>query len=192
VELYDLMNFQLPVWLDTLGIKIIHPDTDETADTPYGLAKQMARESIVANSDTNTKIIKSSIMGFEKTTKYSFLEWFLNSEGSVSGFTNQYWNGNTTLEWSKWADKIIRNWDSYNVVTTLANPYCLSKYYILEKIKIIFNKNIEIIPVEAAVEKNNCLKGDFMTPILALQLKEMKNFGRRREPNKIQIISSSN
>jgi len=173
--LYDLINYQLPVWLDSLGIKIVHPDTDEPADTPYGLAKQMARESV----SNNTKIIKSSIIGFEKGTTFSFLDWFLNSEGQVNGFTNQFWNGNTTLEWAKWAEKIILNWYSYNQVTTLSNPHCLSKYDILLNIKKIFEKDIEIIPIESTLVKNNCMDGDFMTNNLILQIEEMKNFYKK-------------
>jgi dTDP-4-dehydrorhamnose reductase len=172
VELYNLINYELPMWLDSLGVRIIHPDTDEPSDTPYGLSKELARKSV---SD-NTKIIKSSIMGFEKEGYYSFLEWFLNSEGSVNGFVNQYWNGNTTLEWSKWSEKIIKNWNSYKHVTILENPQCLSKYEILKKIKQIFNKEIEIIPTESSIPKNNCMKGDYMTQNLVIQLKEMKNF----------------
>lgn len=171
-ELYDLINYQLPVWLDSINIKIIHPDTDESDDTIYGLSKRMARESI----SKNTKIIKTSIIGFEKNTKFSFLDWFLNSEGSVNGFTNQFWNGNTTLEWSKWAEKIILNWVYFKNVTTLSNPDCLSKYNILVYIKYIFNKDIKIIPIESSLGKDNCMIGDYVTDKLVDQIIEMKNF----------------
>lgn len=170
--LYELVNYQLPLWLDDLGIKIIHPDTDEPADTPYGLAKQMARESV----SKNTKVIKSSIIGFEKGTKFSFLDWFLNSEGTVNGFTNQFWNGNTTLEWSKWSEKIMLNWNDFKNVTTLSNPDCISKYEILLMIRNIFNKDINIIPIESSLSKNNCMNGDFETDRLETQIIEMKNF----------------
>ena len=33
-KLYHLINYELPIWLDGLGVKVIHPDTDESADTP--------------------------------------------------------------------------------------------------------------------------------------------------------------
>lgn len=174
-ELYDLINYQLPVWLDSLGVKIIHPDTDEPADTPYGLSKTNAREAI----GKNTKILKTSIIGFEKGTKFSFLDWFLNSEKQVNGFTNQFWNGNTTLTWAKWADKLILDWNIFKPVTVLANPDCLSKYEILLKIKEIFNKEIEIIPIEATITKNNCMKGDFTTNSLFDQIVEMKEFFKK-------------
>ena len=154
-ELYMTVNYLLPVWLDKLGVHIIHPDTDEPDDTPYGLSKRMARDHI----GTNTKIIRTSIMGFEKGTKFSLLEWFLNSEGTINGYTNQFWNGNTTLEWARWAEDIVENWDSYKKITTLANPDCKSKYDILMMLSGLFEKKIEIIPTEAPIPKNN-----FLTP----------------------------
>lgn len=172
-ELYMLTNYRLPVWLDSLGIKIIHPDTDESADTPYGLAKKMAKDEII----NNTKILKTSIMGFEKGSNFSFLEWFLTAEGKVNGYTNQFWNGNTTLEWTKWAERLILDWNNFERITILVNPECVSKYEILLKIKKIFNKDIEIIPTES-IAKYNCMNG-LTTPNIEDQLIEMKKFCNR-------------
>jgi dTDP-4-dehydrorhamnose reductase len=169
---YHLINYELPVWLDSLNIKIIHPDTDESDDTPYGLAKRMAREEAIKN----TKCIKTSIIGFEKGTSFSFLEWFLHSEGKVNGFTNQFWNGNTTLEWAKFSEKLILDWDFYDRVSVLANPECQSKYNILLIFKEIFKKDIEIIPVESVLGKNNCLIGYIICNDLTEQIIEMKEF----------------
>jgi dTDP-4-dehydrorhamnose reductase len=173
-ELYELVNNKLPIWLDNLNINIIHPDTDEPADTPYGIAKDNARKNI----GKNTKIIKTSIIGFEKSTNFSFLEWFLNSEGKVNGYTNQYWNGITTFEWAKYAEKMILNWDIFNNVTVLSNPECQSKYNILLLLKKIFNKDIEIISTESTISKNNCMNGE-LTKKLEDQLIEMKVFYER-------------
>ena len=171
-KLYNEINFKLPMWLDKQGIRVIHPDTDEPDTTPYGLSKRLARENMIHN----TRIIKSSIMGFEQETKCSFLEWFLNSDGSINGYTNQRWNGNTTLEWAKWAEKIIKNWEYYKNVTTIANPDCRSKYDILLTLKGLFQKDIEIIPTKAPEEKNNCLTGEYITNDLLNQLIEMRYF----------------
>jgi len=171
-KLYDIVNYQLPMWLDSLNIKIIHPDTDEDDSTTYGLFKKMAREGV----KNNTKILKTSIMGFENGTKFSLLEWFLNSEGEINGFTNQFWNGNTTLEWAKWSEKLIIRWNFYKNIITLENPECLSKYKILLTIKNIFNKDINIIPTRSNLSKNNCMVGDYKTKDLVLQIIEMKSF----------------
>jgi len=174
-ELYTKVNYLLPVWLDTLNIKIIHPDTDESDSTPYGLSKRLAREHI----GSNTKIIKTSIIGFEKKSKVSFLEWFLNSKGTINGYTNNYWNGNTTLEWSHWAEIIIDDWSDYNKITTIANPECKSKYEILMMLKGLFQKDINIIPVEGPIKKENCLKPDYYTNDLLNQLIEMRYFYKK-------------
>jgi len=173
---YYSINCELPIWLDSLGIKIIHPDTDENDETSYGSSKKIARDNI----HKNTKIIKTSIIGFEKNNKFSFLEWFLNSEGTINGYTNLYWNGNTTLEWSKWAEKIISNWLDFNYITTISNPDCLSKYDILLKMKNIFKKDIEIIPTKLKTTKNNCMIG-IITDNLFNQIQEMKNFYKKRD-----------
>lgn len=172
IDLYNKINFELPLWLDTIGVKVIHPDTDESGETPYGLSKQMARENV----HKNTKILKTSIIGLEEGTNFSLLEWFLNSKDKVNGFTNQYWNGITTLEWSKYAEKMIINWDNFKKVNILANPECLSKYEILIKIREIFEKNIEIIPIKSNIEKNNCLSADIITKNIFDQIVEMKLF----------------
>jgi len=174
---FDFVNYELPLWLDNLGIKTIYPDTDEPGDTPYGLSKAKAR----VDCNINTKMIKTSIIGFERNTKYSLLEWFLSqSDGSeINGYIDQLWNGNTTLEWVQWSDKIMNNWDSYNHITTIANPDCHNKYQLLLLFKYIFDKDIKIIPFESGIIKNNCLEPDYYTKEIASQLFEMKKFYKR-------------
>jgi len=169
---YDLINYELPVWLDSLGVKVIHPDTDEDDSTPYGLSKKKARKKIIFN----TKILKTSIIGMEKNTSYSFLEWFLNSTGEVNGYFNQYWNGITTLEWAKWAEKLMLSWGKFKNITILENPECVSKYELLLSLKRIFEKDIKINMIELDIEKNSCQKGGTVTKDLMLQLIEMKYF----------------
>lgn len=174
---YDKINYELPLWLDNLGIKVIHPDTDEPENTPYGISKGKAKRECIKN----TKIIKTSIIGFERGTKFSFLEWFLSQpEGStVNGYINQLWNGNTTLEWVKWADKIINNWENYKRITVIANRKCNSKYQLLLLFKTVFNRDINIKPFESETPKNNCLDPDYYTDEILKQLLDMLEFCKR-------------
>jgi len=176
-EEYDFINYELPLWLDNLGIKIIYPDTDELDDTPYGLSKAKARRYC----NINTKLIKTSIMGFERKSNYSLLEWFLNQpDGSeINGYIDQLWNGNTTLEWAQWADKIMNNWDSYRHITTIATPDCHNKYQLLLLFKYIFEKDIKIVPFESGIIKRNCLEADYYTKEITSQIIEMKKFYNR-------------
>lgn len=174
---YNLINYELPLWLDNLGIRIIHPDTDEPDTTPYGLSKS----KVSKDCNINTKIIKTSILGFERSTKYSLLEWFLSQpEGSeINGYIDQLWNGNTTLEWIQWADKIMNNWHSYKHITTIANPDCHTKYQLLLLFKYLFEKDIKITPFESGEIKKNCLEPDYYTKEIATQILEMKKFYKR-------------
>ncbi len=174
---FDLINYELPLWLDNLGIRVISPDTDEPDDTPYGLSKSKASRDCILN----TKMIKTSIIGFERNTNYSFLNWFLScTEGSeIDGYINQLWNGNTTLEWAQWADKIMNNWNSYKHTTIIANPDCHNKYQLLLLFKFIFEKDIKINPIESEISKRNCLEPDYYTKEIASQIIEMKKFYKR-------------
>lgn len=159
------VNFELPMWLDSVGLKVIHPGTDcETDDDLYGISKRIARDYIV-NFGRNTKIIKTSIIGFEVSSSYSLLSWFLSRpDGStVNGYTNQYWNGNTTLTWSEYCLNLIYNWDRYSTETIISSE-CISKYDLLTTFKLVFNKKITIEPIES-VAKNKCLVGIKTKPI---------------------------
>ena len=64
-------------------------------------------------------MIQTSIIGPEIDSNASLLEWFLSQEGEIFGYTKAIWNGNTTLEWSKWCEKIIFDWDNYDTLTIL-------------------------------------------------------------------------
>ena len=180
------INYDLPLWLDSLGIKIIHPDTDILDETEYSKSKEKAKGECI----NNTKFIKTSIIGFERNTKYSLLEWFLNlPEGSeINGYINCLWNGNTTLEWVQWADKIMNNWEGFKHITTIANPDCHNKYQLLLLFKFIFEKDVKIIPHESDKSFNNCLDPDYYTKEITTQLIEMKKF--YKYPSKKTTTSS--
>ena len=55
----------------------------------------------------NTLTLRTSIIGHELGTRHSFLEWFLNSNGSVQGYKKAFFSGLTTLELSKFIEKIL-------------------------------------------------------------------------------------
>ena len=169
------INFALPEWLDShASAKIIHAGTDcESDNTDYGISKKKASDWIKTNG-TKTKIIKTSIIGPEINSKSSLLEWFLNSTDPVTGFANAMWNGITTLEWSKQCERMIADWDSCNTETIVYTD-CISKFEILEQIKLVFSKEIHIIKDDRDA-KNKCLIGDIYTGTIFQQLKELKEY----------------
>jgi dTDP-4-dehydrorhamnose reductase len=171
------VNWELPIFLDfNTKCRIIHPGTDcEMDDDDYGRSKKIARDYIV-NLSKKTKSLKTSILGPEINGKFSLMEWFLsNKNGStVSGYSQYYWNGNTTLTWSKICYDLIMDWDNFeNEIIISSN--CISKKAILESLKLVFERDITIIDNNNIVF-NKCLDGQISTPHIVEQLKELKEF----------------
>ena len=169
------INETLPQWLDTLAnTRIIHPGTDCEIDSDeYGVSKKAARDFLILKG-TRTKILKTSIIGPELDSKASLLEWFLNSEGTVSGYSRAMWSGITTLEWAKQCYTLMTNWDEAQVENIIEST-CLSKFDLLSLIKEVFNKDIEIVP-NSSVEVNKCLVGGIETKSIKEQLIELKKY----------------
>jgi dTDP-4-dehydrorhamnose reductase len=169
------INYELPIWLDKhSNSRIIHAGTDcEIDNDEYGTSKRVASDYIKKFS-TSTKIIKSSIIGPELDSKTSLLEWFLNSENNVKGYTKAMWSGITTLEWAKQCVNLINNWDGYKIENIIEST-CLSKYDLLNLIKEIFDKKINITPDDSVII-NKCLKGNIKVSNIKTQLQELKKY----------------
>lgn len=169
------INTDLPRWLDILAsTRVIHPGTDCEMDADaYGVSKKKARDYILTEG-TRTKILKASIIGPELNSTANLLEWFLNSEGKVGGYTKAMWNGLTTLEWAKQCYKLMCHWDGYDTETVIEGT-CLSKFDLLSLVKEVFGKEIEVEP-NPNVEINKCLIGDIKTISIEEQLRELKAY----------------
>ena len=169
------INYELPIWLDkNLECRVIHPGTDcEMDNDHYGVSKVNASDYIKIDG-MRTKIIKTSIIGHDLNSSNSLLDWFLNSEGSVSGYTRALWNGNTTLEWAEACLELINNWDIWETETIIKSN-CISKFKLLQEIADVYNKDIEI-KLDASVIADKCLvEGKLRKPI-DIQLRELKEF----------------
>ncbi len=190
---YNFLNIELPRFLESLNIPIIHPSTDcefkgdippgqtytkaslRDADDVYGKSKADISKEI-EDSFKNTKIIRTSIIGHEESTSLSLLDWFLAQDGSTRGYTNHYWNGITTLEWAKQCQNLIENWKKYPTLNQLGTSTHYTKFEILNIAKEVYKKSIEIIPFETELTVNKCLRSDKTLPELAVQLDELKKF----------------
>jgi len=175
------INTSLPIWLEKntntnySKCKIIHPGTDcELDNDDYGISKRKASEFIIGNG-LITKIIKTSIIGPELSSRASLFEWFINNNNNqIDGYSKCYWNGNTTLQWSIICEDMINNWDNYNILSIPATA-CITKYELLNTIKKIFNKKI-IINKKEFPKIDKCLKGNVNVPLIAKQLLELKKY----------------
>lgn len=171
-KIFDI-NYELPIWLDNNApCNIIHPGTDcEMDEDDYGLSKKRASDFLKLEGK-KTKILKSSIIGPELNSKYSLMDWFLNSNKTVFGYSEAMWNGNTTLEWANQCYDLMTNWENYEKETVLEGE-CLSKYDLLKKIKSVFSKEISILAKDE-VKCDKCLRGNIKTKNILDQLEELK------------------
>lgn len=171
-NIFDI-NYELPIWLDRYtNVKILHPSTDCEMDTTlYGTSKKIATEYI-KNFSKHTKIIKTSIIGPELYSKASLFEWFLNSSTSVKGYSNVLWNGVTTLQWSIECNKILSNWDN-TLIETILYSNCISKFKLLNEIKLVFRKNVHILEDDTYIS-NKCLHGNIKVKDITEQLLDLK------------------
>ncbi len=169
------INYELPIWLDeNVNCRIIHPATDcEMDDDEYGKSKFKAGRHLSMHG-SKTKQIVTSIIGHELNSSSSLLDWFLNSKDDVSGYTECYWNGNTTLEWIKQAHKMMMNWERY-AKRTVISSICISKYELLTTIKEVYDKDI-VIHKDDKVQVNKCLSGQIKVPTIKEQLRELRDF----------------
>lgn len=169
------VNWELPQWLDeNSNCKIIHPGTDcEMDNDDYGNSKRIAAEWI-KKEGKNTKIIKTSIFGPELNTKASLMEWFLSQEGEINGYSEYYWNGNTTLTWAQYCLYLMFHWDDLPVENILEGE-CVSKYNLLLLLKEIYNKDIIINPIDNP-SFNKCIVGTVKTLPLKEQIITLKKF----------------
>lgn len=104
------------------------------------------------------------------------MEWFLsNKDGdSVDGYTDFFWNGNTTLTWAKFCQKLITNWDKYRIINTISSE-CISKYELLKAINEIYERKI-IINKNDKIKDNKCLSGGYKMDNIHQQLMDLKKF----------------
>jgi dTDP-4-dehydrorhamnose reductase len=195
-EEYASVNIDLPVFLETLGKKIVHPTTDceflgdipsdrmytkadiRDANDPYGLSKAIISKRIEEDF-SNTKMLRVSIIGHELASHNSLLDWFLNSEGKVNGYTTHYWNGITTLEWSKLCEELIDNWDTYPTLNQYGTDKIASKCDLLTIMRDVYGKDVEISPFTTETAVNKCLASDKPIPSIHEQLIELKKFYRK-------------
>ena len=173
------VNTDLPIWLDGINyrskkFKIVHPGTDcEIDDDDYGNSKREAADYLLKDGK-DTTIIKTSIIGPELNSNSSLLGWFLSSEKEVSGYSEAYWNGSTTLQWAKICYKLLNDWNSFEKLNIPVTE-CISKYDLLEIIKDVFEKDV-IINKNSDIEVNKCLVGNIKVPTIKEQLIELKEF----------------
>jgi dTDP-4-dehydrorhamnose reductase len=186
-----LVNTQLPIHLKSvIGLtqKLIHASTDgvfsgrkgnySVEDSPdaeddYGLSKSLAE--IVAERD-KAFVIRCSIVGPDPANGRGLMAWLLKQTSEVEGFTNQYWNGITTLEWAKICLQLMNG----NLPTSHAivqpGPTALSKFELLKTIATVYSIPTKITAKPGPEALNRTLVPNLPTASLSEQLKELRSW----------------
>jgi len=74
------------------------PSARPDAEDAYGLSKRLGECCATLGTAV---VLRSSLVGPEHGTARSLLGWLRDQAGTVRGFTDQLWNGVTTLCWAK-------------------------------------------------------------------------------------------
>jgi dTDP-4-dehydrorhamnose reductase len=97
--------------------------------------------------------LRTSIIGRQTSQQSSLLDWFLNREinGRVTGFSNHYWNGMTTLQFSKIVLSVINK-----------NLFSAGTYHFYSEAKItkgnlldLFRKYFERPDIQLSIEADD-------------------------------------
>jgi dTDP-4-dehydrorhamnose reductase len=137
-----------------LGIKLIHFSTDcvfsgdkgnyseensPDANDLYGKSKLLGEIDY-----GNCLTLRTSIIGHELGTKNGLIEWFLSQENEINGYMNSIFTGFPTVEIANILyEKVIKS-DLIGVYHLSSVP--ISKYQLLNIVKEVYGKKINIIP----------------------------------------------
>jgi len=193
-DYYNFLNVKLPMFLEGSGKKILHPSTDcvfsgnikvnefyvknetRNADDPYGESKAKI-DKVIVDRFSNTKIVRTSIIGHELKGFHSLLDWFLgtNDDEVLNGYSNYYWNGITTLQWVKVAENILLDWKNSPVLTQVGSEG-IHKCDLLKTMAKVYNKPNQINESPMETPLNKMLLSDYELPTIEEQLIELKEF----------------
>lgn len=159
------------------GKKGRYSESDQaTEKNIYGLSKSLGEPQ-------SAMVIRTSIIGEERSNKKSLLEWVKSQNGkTIKGFDNHFWNGVTCLQLAKIIHQIISLNLYWNGVRHIYSPRSISKYELIEQIIKEFDLNIEVVRDQT---KDSCdktltsiytINEIFNIPDLNEQIKNLRSF----------------
>lgn len=161
IEINSLLPHKLADLCETRRIRLIHISTDCVFDGEKGNyslsdtsnAKDLyGRSKYLGEIDYGNHItLRTSIIGHEISgNNHGLLDWFLNSRNQVNGYYKAIFSGLTTLELSKIIINVVLNKDSPSGVFQVASEP-IDKLHLLELIKKVYKKDIEILSFDEIV-----------------------------------------
>ncbi|QQE80322.1 SDR family oxidoreductase [Alicyclobacillus sp. SO9] len=149
-----IVNALFPHWLveysHEFQYRILHISTDCVFSGHKGSYVESDRKDgtgVYANTKSLGEIdekshltIRTSIIGPEiKADGIGLFEWFMRQSGTISGYSNVFWNGITTLQLAKVLNGLVDR-DSDGIIHVFS-PYRISKFDLLLLFQEIFEKD---------------------------------------------------
>lgn len=159
------------------GKKGNYIETDEHSCSDfYGVSKSLGEVAL-----SNVMNLRCSIIGFEKNTNYSLLNWYWkNKDNKINGYKNHIWNGITSDVLSKICMGIINKNLFLNGTFHITTSDKISKYELLCLFNKYLNSNKSKIK---AINSNIAFDGSLRTIHKDFNLKIWKAAGYKSVPN---------
>jgi len=141
---HNLFCFHITTDCVYSGIKGNYSESDLfDPDDVYGLTK-------CAGEPKDCMILRTSIIGEEKNSDRSLLEWARGQKGNeVNGFIDHQWNGVTTLYLAEIIESILNN-DLYQEgLFHIHSPESVNKYELLKFIDNYYKLNLKINAIKS-------------------------------------------
>jgi dTDP-4-dehydrorhamnose reductase len=179
IEINSLLPHKLANLCESRKIRLIHISTDcvfdgakgsySLNDKPnaidlYGQSKYLGEIDYGNHITLRTSIIGHEISG----NNYGLLEWFLNSQVKVKGYDKAIFSGVTTLELSKILINVVLKKNSPSGLFQLSSEP-INKFKLLELIKKVYRKDLEILPSDEIVI-NRSLDGSHFNNIFKYEV----------------------
>jgi len=177
--------------------KLIHVSTDcvysgkkkdfyVENDIKDGLDEYSKTKSLGEIIDNNNLTIRSSIIGPElKKNGIGLFHWFMGQDKQISGYTNVYWSGVTTIELAR---SII--WAINNDITGLyniTNGSKISKSNLLQIINDKTKKNLVINSIKTSFSDKSFMDTrkelDYIIPSYEFMISELVEFVKTNSAN---------
>lgn len=165
-----IVNSLFPVQLGILAEKYETKVIQISTDGVFAIDSKVCTEQTLSNCNdiygktkylgeiesANYLNIRCSIIGPSPYRKRGLFEWVVNQpkNANLNGFSNQRWNGVTTLQYASLIHEIIKN-DYFRILKEQSSThhFCpnitLSKYDLLILLKEIFRPDLNIISLAA-------------------------------------------
>jgi len=125
----------------------------------YGYSKVLGE-----HSDSNLVTLRCSLIGRELNSKVEFLEWVLahGKEKAITGFTDHFWNGLTTLHFAKIINAIIEENNFKAGTFHLVPRDSVSKFELAKIIHEFFgNSDLKITQSQSSKAVNRILATNY-------------------------------